>query len=82
MNNDRRVARFTVSPRVLKEALSLPETAEIYGIEWSFSEDCAVVYVKDESFSVLAEWCPVPKIYLLVTEHKECVVTKRDGKWA
>lgn len=82
MPTERRVARFRVSPKLLMEALHVPDGAQIYGAEWDFASDRLIVYVTDEKLPPVEEGGRVPDVYVNVTTFTEPAKPDRfESKW-
>lgn len=74
MTDARRAAAFMLSPDGLKKALSLPDSAQIYGAEWDWDCMAIRVHVFDVELPPVPEGEAVPTVILIQT-----ITTSEDG---
>lgn len=72
---------FSVSPRLIEDALHIPENHVIEGAEWNFALDVVRLYVSGPDLPEVPELGRVPDVTPAVTTNYDPRTMSRTYKW-
>lgn len=78
---ERNIASFLVDPRIIEEALHIPEGHEIVGAEWDFSTRTVRFFVEGPDLPTVKPGEIIPNIMPEISAHDDPVTRVREYKW-
>lgn len=77
----RNMASFVVTPRLIEDALHMPEEHNIIGVEWDFTSRTVRLFVEGPDLPIVEPGEMMPNITPKVSVHDDPATNIREYKW-